>query len=171
MKQSTVPNHDAPPPKRAKIRAISPYVGKRSSEYVGVTWHKDRQNWEARITIDGQDMTLGRFENERDAARKYDELASVHGKPVNFPDQDGQKQARKNANFGFTRGPKPSDYVGVSWDQKAQKWQVKISIQGKKHHLGQFATEIEAAQKYDEEAALHGKTLNFPWAQGSTKDA
>jgi hypothetical protein len=151
------------PAKRSKIRAISPYMGKRSSEYVGVTWHKDRQNWEARITVDNNELSLGRFENEKDAAKKYDEYAAIYGKPVNFPQQEGQQQAMKNANYGYTRGPKPSNFVGVSWDQKAEKWQVKISIQGKKQHLGQFASETEAAHKYDEQAALHGKPLNFPW--------
>ena len=47
-----------------------------------------------------------------------------------------------------------SKYKGVCWHNSANKWQVKISIDGKAKHLGLFDTEEEAAEtykkKYDE---------------------
>ena len=47
-----------------------------------------------------------------------------------------------------------SKYKGVCWHNSANKWQVKISIDGKAKHLGLFNNEEEAGEaykkKYDE---------------------
>ena len=59
--------------------------------------------------------------------------------------------------------PKPSNYVGLTWDHLTQKWQVHIDFRGKRRDLGQFSSEVEAAEKYDEFAAQRGLPLNFPW--------
>ena len=41
-----------------------------------------------------------------------------------------------------------SDYPGVYWREKTQKWQVAIRINGKKKYLGSFDCEIEASESY-----------------------
>lgn len=41
------------------------------SMYVGVTWYKNYNKWEAQITNKGKHYKLGYFENERDAASAY----------------------------------------------------------------------------------------------------
>jgi hypothetical protein len=46
-----------------------------SSQYKGVFWHNVCGKWEARITYNGNTNYLGLYENERDAARAYDEKA------------------------------------------------------------------------------------------------
>jgi len=48
-----------------------------------------------------------------------------------------------------------SKYKGVSFHIKVKKWIATININKKQKHLGCFATEIEAAQKYNEYAKVH----------------
>jgi hypothetical protein len=44
---------------------------KRSSQYIGVSWHKTRLVWMAGINVNGKLVNLGRFELEIDAAAAY----------------------------------------------------------------------------------------------------
>ena len=46
-----------------------------SSQYKGIAWDKYRQKWQAYINVDGKRQHLGRFEDEREAARAYDQAA------------------------------------------------------------------------------------------------
>ena len=59
-----------------------------------------------------------------------------------------------------------SKFVGVTWNKQMKKWQAAIRIVGKKKHLGYFDDEKEAACKYDEQAALLNKPVNFPQHEG-----
>ena len=61
---------------------------------------------------------------------------------------------------------RPSKYVGVNWHKKNKKWMAQIQINGKCKHLGYFHDEKEAACKYDEQAALLNKPVNFPQHEG-----
>ena len=59
-------------------------------------------------------------------------------------------------------GGKSSKYRGVSWDKKNQKWAAYIYLDGKRFGLGRHATELAAAQAYDQQATkCAGKPLNF----------
>ena len=80
--------------KPIKDRSKVPNVN-RPSKYVGVSWHKQMKKWEATIRIDGKSKTLGRYHDEKEAARMYDEQAIILGKPVNFPLHEGMEQAVK----------------------------------------------------------------------------
>jgi hypothetical protein len=54
---------------------------------------------------------------------------------------------------------------GVSWHAGAKAWEAYISLDGRKHHLGCFASEVEAAKAHDAIALKHfGEfaRLNFP---------
>ena len=58
-----------------------------------------------------------------------------------------------------------SEYKGVSWYNRRHKWVAQILVNGKKTHLGYFASEVEAAHAYDVEAEEYfGEFayLNFP---------
>jgi hypothetical protein len=57
--------------------------------------------------------------------------------------------------------PRRSKYTGLTWNKKAKKWQVRITVHGKRHYLGTFFDERKAALQYDKHAKQHGKKLNF----------
>ena len=84
------------------------------SKFVGVSWYKERKKWKAGITIDGKLKSLGYFDDEKEAACKYDEQAALLNKPVNFPQHEGQEQAVKRAPKGS--GPKAKSHAKSSKD-------------------------------------------------------
>jgi hypothetical protein len=51
-----------------------------SSGWKGVRWHKQRQKWQARITVDGREIHLGLFGDPVEAAKRYDAAASEYFK-------------------------------------------------------------------------------------------
>lgn len=59
-----------------------------TSGYKGVVWHPRVKKWQARIKINGKRISLGYFDNKKDAARTRDEASiEYHGKfaKLNFP--------------------------------------------------------------------------------------
>ncbi len=55
---------------------------------------------------------------------------------------------RENCSKGKKQYPKTSEYTGVWWDKERNKWQSKITINGKGKHLGRFPYEIDAYKAY-----------------------
>jgi hypothetical protein len=75
-------NGDGLDNRRANLRLASSAENGRnrrktrgSSQYKGVCWHKIRNCWVAYICIDGTHTHLGVFQNETEAAKKYNEVA------------------------------------------------------------------------------------------------
>jgi len=63
------------------------------------------------------------------------------------------ENSRNRANNHNSR----SKYKGVAWKVENNKWQARIRIVGKQHHIGLFDTEEDAAYAYNQAAKLqHG---------------
>jgi hypothetical protein len=74
-----------------------------------------------------------------------------------------QKQNVWNRKF-IRKGGK-TRYNGIRWDKNREKWQVRLTINGRRKSFGYYADEIEAAKAYDMAAKIYrGKyaVLNFP---------
>jgi hypothetical protein len=98
--------------------------GKAGSKYQGVSWDKSSNKWVASIRCDGKRHSLGRFEDEEKAARAYDRAARAHhGEKarLNFP-TEGERGSRKS-----------SQYQGVCWDKRNNKWKVRLNFDNKDH--------------------------------------
>lgn len=68
---------------KSNLRIVTPHqnamnMSKRkgcSSIYKGVIWDKSRNKWQSKIKLNGKTIHLGRFTNEKDAAKAYDNAA------------------------------------------------------------------------------------------------
>ena len=71
---------------------------------------------------------------------------------INFDKKDNRLEnleivtQRENANL--KRFKSSSEYVGVNWYKRSNKWVAKIWVNGKKKHLGYFINEYDAHLAY-----------------------
>jgi hypothetical protein len=75
----------------------------------------------------------------------------------------GANDGQNHANQAKLRGA--SQFKGVYWHTRGQKWCAQISFEGRTRHLGLYADEVRAALAYDEaatEAWGPFARLNFP---------
>ncbi len=79
----------------ASVSAVS---RQHTSRFRGVLWDKCRNKWAARITVDDQCRSLGRFDDEIEAAKAYDAAArEFHGEIArfNFPTDAEREHAAR----------------------------------------------------------------------------
>jgi hypothetical protein len=72
--------------------------------------------------------------------------------------------AQNGWNRGKSRVQSRSLYKGPAWDSKDKRWEVRISVNGRRIYVGRFQEQIEAARAYDRAARrYHGRyaKVNF----------
>lgn len=142
---------------------ISKYINP-TSKYCGV--YKSRQHkkpWSANIKQNGHVYALGYFASEEDAAKHYDYFSIKLNNPaVNFPDFDYSNFI--TISHGKYHSLPKNKYKGMHYVKNLNKWQVRITLNGKRLCLGYFTDEIEAALNYDYHVRKKYKDcyLNFP---------
>ena len=108
--------------------------GSFSSEYAGVYWNEEKSKWHSQIQHKGMRLYLGLYNTEIEASNAY-QLALSKIKDGSFNHNDYK--------------PKwTSEYKGVSFYKRYNKWQARIRINGKQKHIGLFKTELEAHHAY-----------------------
>lgn len=105
-----------------------------------------RGNYEACIA----DVYLGTFYTEVDAAHAYN-LAAI--------ERYGEFACLNVLPewFDVTATPKRTSYTskyrGVMFHKRSKKWQACLNVNKKRHHLGYFELEVDAAKAYNEKAS------------------
>ena len=66
-----------------------------------------------------------------------------------------QASSSENSRNTKSRRGSSSQYLGVSWVKRIQKWQASLQVSGKRFFLGNFDLELDAARAYDVAAARH----------------
>jgi len=146
-------------------------TGKKARRgYKGVQPKRDR--WSARIRVEKEELNLGIWDTQEEAAMAYDMAARYYHSQfcqTNFPGTEKldylsiRKMSLRQSNRSRT-----SIYRGVYWRDYGNgrgKWSAQTKKDGKRILLGVFDDEIAAAMAYDVAAKKLGfprNWLNFP---------
>jgi hypothetical protein len=139
----------------ADVPPQSPIKSNRSdgsSKYQGVTFNKHASKWQARISVDGKQHLIGRYDNEEEAAIDYARaaykykagIAGGEGKQkfIDLTDVPPQSPIKSNRSDGSSK------YEGVTFNKIMNNWLATISVDGKTRYIGRYDNEEEAAIDY-----------------------
>ena len=166
---------DVPP--QEPIPKSRGWIKEGASKYVGVTFRKEINKWQAQIQIEGKKHFIGYYENEEEAAIDYARALFKYKGREALDNKKMGRQSDKADSFFIdltdvpTQPPIPksegrmkegaSRYTGVYANKGNNKWYAKITIEGKSRHIGYYENEEEAAAdfarakfKYEGQGAL-----------------
>lgn len=127
-----------------------------SSNFIGVSYISTQKLYRATVRFDRESIIIGHFKKEIDAAVAYNkkayELYGYKAKLNNIKDWESIDISKKFS----------SQFTGVTYRVKKDKWETSVWNEGKHKYVGIFDTEIEAAKAYNRFVMKHGmnKKLN-----------
>lgn len=99
------------------------------------------------------------------------ELFKIYAENLPIEEIDKDQKTKKYTNSNFLTHPnKLSQYNGVSWCIKNNKWASRIGYDNKTIFLGVYTTEIEAAVVYNDYASYLNKTQNTNYQLNEIED-
>jgi len=130
-----------------------------SSKYKGVVWDKTTGKWRASIKLDGVSKHLGRYLNEDEAAKAYNQAVLEYWDGegyMNVIGEDNRNVSRGcNSRKSTKRRKNKSGFRGVYVSFK--KFSSHIIFDSKTRYIGNFPTTHHAALAYNKCAIyLHG---------------
>lgn len=100
--------------------------------------------------------SLGLLHRVITGARKGEYVDHVHNNPLDCRRSELRlcRQSQNLANRRKLGSNRSSQFKGVYWEKKYQKWRARITSRqsGRLLHLGYFTDEVQAAKSYDEAA-------------------
>merc|ERR1712034_202842 len=116
----------------------------KTSQYIGVYWHKQKKQWQTLVSLKGKkQMYGGHFNDELDAAKKVNELCEKLGIPQQNPTINAIPKQQ------YQKHEKTSKYKGIYWNKN--KWHVLLCSKGQKSmYGGRFSDELEAAKRVNQ---------------------
>lgn len=154
-------NHNGLDNRRKNLRIATPTQNNANrlktygaSIYKGVSWDIKRRLWQVQIKINGKSFFLGGYQSEVEAAKQYDRVALFEFKEfacTNFPASNYSKSDLISIKELLTKkkNKKTSEFIGVCWNSRREKWIVQSTTKGVKVFLGYFDDEISAAKAYN----------------------
>jgi len=118
----------------------------KTSQYKGVTWHKQYRKWYASFrSKDGKKNYGGSFSDELDAAKRVNQLCEELEIPEKNPGIGTMLHQHWQAK------QKTSQYIGVHWSQNERKWRVLLCSKSRKPKYGGiFNDELDAGKRVNQ---------------------
>ncbi len=137
-----------PPPPPLKGRKVF-------SKYFGVGFNARKRKWTAMARHNGEHVNIGQaFATEMEAVNAVDKWLREHNRAA-------EANLDESGNFVPRVVKESSEFTGVTWSKKSNKWHAQIKVAGKMEHLGYFDDEEEAARAFDTRAAELNRPTNF----------
>lgn len=118
------------------------------SGFRGVSFHKSRGRWCARIKRNGRDAHLGLFNTPEEAAAAYQQAAEEIQGEFRVEETRHLPAPPQLPIHLRPRSDNTSGLRGASWVKESGKWKAQIGHKGKRIHLGYFDTAEEAHAVY-----------------------
>ena len=136
---------------------LTDHIPPSSKNYQGVCFNQTKNKWMALVTIDGKNHCIGYYDNEGEAAIGYSRAIvkcrvdkqlkmsqkKTQQKFIDLTDVPPQLPILKHHDKGGS-----SKYQCVFFNKATKKWQAQIVLDGKKHSIGCYDNEEEAAVDY-----------------------
>jgi len=118
-----------------------------SSVFTGVCFNKLYQNWQSHIYIKPAIVHLGTFDTEIEASEYY---------------QNALESIKNGTEIKVKRNKYSSEYKGVSFNKKRNKWLSQISVNYITKNLGRYDTEIDAHLAYQRALSFYRPKVSLP---------
>jgi hypothetical protein len=127
-----------------------------SSRFIGVSYISTHKLYRATVRFERESIVVGHFKKEIDAAIAYNKKAyELYGNEAKLNKIKDWESIDISKRFS-------SQFVGVTYRAKKDKWETSVWNEGKHRYVGTFDTEIEAARAYNNFVINNGlnKKLN-----------